>query len=296
MFRSTIVGLVVVVLIAKAATSLRVVLPNSADRTEAVTFRPDHTKNFDIHTGNGAVEFVGQDDAAADIEIASNLHATGHDEESAAAALQAMEVTIEGKETETCRVGWRWKQTPQPDWSGSVNFKIVAPEKVNVACEAQNGTIAVNHLSGTAKLKSRNGKIVSQTSGASLEARTDNGVIDAKYSGPHLALHAQNGTVTADLSHAAAIDGDITTQNGTVNLTVGDHTSCKLSASTVNGRISSPGQKHGWTKRWRKPRSIEEAFGSAVGTLKVGVQNGAIKVRHVASHDDSDADDDESDE
>jgi hypothetical protein len=296
MFRSTIVGLVVVVLIAKAATSLRVVLPNSAERTEVSSFRSEHTKNFDVQAENGTVEIVGQDDAMAKVEITSVLQASAHDEESAAAALEAMEVTIEGKEQETCRVGWKWKSPRHDDWSGSVNFKILAPERVNVTCEAQNGAITVNNLSGTAKLKSQNGKIVSDTSGEALEARADNGVIEAKYSGPHLQLHTQNGTIAADLSHAAAIDGDITTHNGTVNLTVGDHTSCKLVASTVNGRVSTPSQKQSWIKRWRKPRSIEETLGSGGGTLKVSVKNGAIKVRHAKGEDDADSDEDESDD
>jgi hypothetical protein len=293
MIRSTIVGLVVVLLIAKAATGFRIMWSNSVERTESVTFPSKHTKNFEVHADNGTVEIVGQDDASADVEITSVLQASAHDEEAAAAALEAMEVTIEGKGAETCRVGWRWKTPRHIDWSGSVRFKILAPEKVNVNCEAQNGTLSVNNLSGTAKLKSQNGKIVSDTSGESLEARTDNGVIEAKYSGPHLQLHTQNGTIAADLSHAGAVDGDIGTQNGAVTLTVGDHTSCKLSASTVNGRVSSPGQKRSWVKRWRKTRSIQETLGSGGGALKLSVQNGAIKIRHVKGEDDSDSDDDD---
>src|SRR5271168_3345002 len=191
MLRSTVVGLVVVVLIAKAATSLRIVLPNSAERTEVTTYHPEHTKNFDVHAENGTIEIVGQEDASADVEITSVLKASAHDEEAAAAALEAMEVTIDGKGTEICQVGWRWKTPRHDDWSGSVAFKILAPEKVNVKCDAQNGAITITNLSGTTKLKSQNGKIVSDTSGESLEARTDNGVIEAKYSGPHLQLHTQ---------------------------------------------------------------------------------------------------------
>jgi hypothetical protein len=296
MLRSTVVGLVVVVLIAKAATSLRIVLPNSAERTEVTTFHPEHTKNFDVHAENGTIEIVGQEDASADVEITSVLKASAHDEEAAAAALEAMEVTIDGKGTEICLVGWRWKTPRHDDWSGSVAFKILAPEKVNVNCDAQNGAITINNLRGTVKLKSQNGKIASDTSGESLEARTDNGVIEAKYSGPHLQLHTQNGTIAADLSHGAAIDGDITTQNGAVNLTVGDHTSCKLLASTVHGRVTTPSQKQGWMKRLRKQHSVEEKLGTGGGPLKVSVKNGSIKIRHVKNEDNSDSDDDESED
>ena len=104
-------------------------------------------------------------------------------------------------------------------------------------------TLPLATLSGTAKLKSQNGKIVADTSGNSLEARTQNGVIDAKYPGPHVQLHTHNGTISADLSHTRDVDGEVTTQNGAITVTVGDDTSCKLSASTVNGRVLMPSRK-----------------------------------------------------
>jgi hypothetical protein len=297
MVRSAIVGLVAVLLIAKVATGLRFIMPNSVERTETKEFAPQHTKNFEVHAENGSVEIVGQDDASANIEITSVLQASAHDEEAAAAALEAMEVTIEGmepgQEKETCKVGWRWKTPRQIDWSGSVRFKILAPEKVNANCDAQNGPVTVTNLSGTAKLKSQNGKIVAETSGNSLEARTQNGVIEAKYKGPHVQLHTHNGTISADLSHARAVDGEVTTQNGAVALTVGDDTSCKLSASTVNGRVLMPNPKRGWLKRLLKAREVHETLGNGGGTLKVAVQNGVIKVKHVKAGSDSDSSDDD---
>jgi hypothetical protein len=299
MVRSTIVGLVAVLLIAKIATGWRSILPNSAERTETRTFSPEHTKNFEVRADNGSIEFVGENDPKAEIEITSVLQASGLTEETAQAALDDMEVTIEGmepsKEAETCKVGWRWKTTPSPDWSGTVRFKIQAPHKVNVDLEAQNGALNVSNLAGTAKLKSQNGKIVSETSGPSLEARTSNGVIEAKYSGHHVQLHTQNGTVSADLSHAAAIDGEVSTHNGAVTVTVGDDTSCELKASTVHGRVAMPNPKKGWVNRIIKQRSGHATFGKGGGTLKVAVQNGMVKVRHVkADSDSSDDDEDES--
>ena len=298
MLRSTIVGLVAVLLIAKIATSWRVILPNSAERTETRTFSPDHTKNFEVRAENGSIEFVGENDPKSEIEITSILQASGPNEEAATAALDDMEVTIEGmepgKEAETCKVGWRWKTTPSPEWSGSVRFKIQAPHKVNLDFEAQNGALNVTNLAGNAKLKSQNGKITSDTSGPSLEARTANGVIEAKYSGQHLQLHTQNGTVSADLSHAAAIDGEISTHNGAATVTVGDDTSCELKASTVHGRVLMPDSKKGFLKRLMKQRSAHATFGKGGGTLKLAVQNGMVKVRHVKAESDS-SDDDEDD-
>jgi len=300
MLRSTIIGLVAVLLIAKMATGLRSILPNSVERTETKTFSPKFTKNFEVHSDNGSIEVVGQNDPEAEIEITSVLQASAHDEESAAAALDAMEVTIEGMEpgkgAETCKVGWRWKTPPKSDWSGTVRFKIEAPHKVNVTCDAQNGALNVSNVSGTASLKSENGKIVADTSGRSLEARTENGVIDAKYTGPHLQLHAKNGTVTADLSHAASVEGDVTTQNGAVTVTVGDDTSCELKASTVNGRVILPDAKKGWLKRLLRSRSGHATLGKGGGTLKIAVANGVVKVRHVKADSDSSSDDDESDD
>jgi hypothetical protein len=304
MVRSAIVGLVAVLLIAKVATEFKFFVSNSVERTETQNFPPGHTKNFEIKADNGAVEFVGQADSKADIEITSVLQASAHDEESAALALDAMEVVIEGmepgKEKDTCKVGWRWKTPRQIDWSGSVRFKIVAPEKMNVTCEATNGALHVSNVEGTVKLKSENGKISSDTSGPSLEARTSNGVIDTKYRGPHLQLHTQNGTISADLSRTAAIDGDVTTQNGAVTLTVGDDTSCELKASTVNGRVLipaqlMPAQKKGWIKRVLPRHSAHATLGKGGGNLKVAVTNGVVRVKHVKAESESDSDDESDD-
>ena len=124
MLRSTVIGIVVVLLIAKAATSLRVVWPNSVDRTETVEFAP-HSKNFEVRADNGSVEFVGQEDKSANVEVISVLQASAPDDQTARAALDAMEVTIEGKDADTCKIGWRWKSARQADWSGSVRFKEI---------------------------------------------------------------------------------------------------------------------------------------------------------------------------
>jgi hypothetical protein len=162
-----------------------------------------------------------------------------------------------------------------------------------VECDAQNGAVTVTNLSGTARLKSQNGKIVAETSGNSLEARTQNGVIDAKYKGPHVQLHTHNGTISADLSHTRTVEGEVTTQNGAITLSVGDDTSCKLSASTVNGRVLMPNHKKGWLKRLLKSHEAHETLGNGGGTLKVAVQNGVIKVKHVKAGSDSDSSDDD---
>ena len=58
MVRSAIVGLVAVLLIAKVATELRGILPNSVERTETKNFRTDHTKNFEVRADNGEVRYT----------------------------------------------------------------------------------------------------------------------------------------------------------------------------------------------------------------------------------------------
>jgi hypothetical protein len=107
-------------------------------------------------------------------------------------------------------------------------------------------------------------------------------------------LHTQNGTIAADLSHTGAVAGDITIQNGTVALTIGDDTSCKLLATTVNGRVLMAGQKRSWIRRLSRSHSLRETLGNGGGTLKLAVQNGSVKIRHAKA--DSDQDDDDSDD
>jgi DUF4097 and DUF4098 domain-containing protein YvlB len=276
MVRSTIVGLVVVMLVAKAVTGLSSISTSWEEEDRKVSFPSEKTKAFEVTTANGTVDFTGEDDRGKAVEIVAHCKAGASTSERAQEALKAVEVTTEGKETETCRIGWRWSVPRQSDWSANVDFTIRAPKNVNLRVESHNGRIFAKNLVGDAKISTHNGQIHTDTAGQSLDVETDNGEIVARFPGQKIHLHSHNGRISADLSDSHSIEGTIGTQNGLVKVTVGKQTSCELVAKT----------HHGW--RNRKGGKL----GSGGGKLVVTSHNGAVLINDPKHDSSSDNDDD----
>ena len=262
MVRSSIIGLVVVLLVVKAVASLNHISTESDERTKAFTFQPKGTKAYEIETTNGTVEFTGQEDQTKTAELVARLRAWAGTKERALQALDAIDVTTDGQNTESCKIGWRWRTSPEPDWSAVVDFTLRAPKSVNLKVTSRNGRVDVGGLAGEARISTRNGQIDVETTGPVLSADTNNGEIKARFSGQKLHLHTHNGRIAADLSNAHAIEGEIATSNGAVRIQVGKATSCKLVTEAVHGR-----------RNWSSGK-----LGAGGGTLTVSTRNGAVSV------------------
>ena len=262
MLRASVVGIVVVLLVAKVVTGLNNLSTHWEKRTETVTFDAKATKAYEVLTPNGMVEFEGEDDSAKPAEIVALLKAGASTDEGAQRALHAIEVTTDGRETPTCKIGWKWRVTPEPDWSAIVDFTIRAPKSANLKAECHNGRIVVTNLQGDAKLSSHNGRIEADTSGESLDAETDNGEITATFPGRKVNLRSHNGRIAVDLSEGHRVEGNITTHNGVVQVTVGKQTSCELVTKTHHG--------------WRSRRSGK--LGAGGEKLIVTTHNGAVLI------------------
>lgn len=280
MFRSMLVALIVAVLVAKAATGLRTSLSWETEK-DTQTFSADATKSYEVRTDNGAIEFVGQSDSTKKAEIVAIRKARASDEQRAKEALNAIEITIDGKGTETCRIGWRWRRPKEPDWNAAVDFQIHAPKAVDLKAESENGRISVENLAGNAALATKNGTINADTAGHSLDLRTQNGEIRAKCTAQTLKIQSQNGHVTADLSKCGKVEGTISTINGFLEVSVGKDTSCELTASTQNGIVTcrphlKDATEHGRSRK--RPRTISGTLGSGGGRLSLTCVNGAIHI------------------
>lgn len=260
MARSSIIGLVVVLLVVKAVASLNHISTQWEERTKAFTFQPQATKAYELDTPNGTVEFAGQDDQTKAAELVAHLRAGGTTRERALQVLDAIEVTTDGMNTASCKIGWRWRTPPEPDWSAVVDFTLRAPKTVNLKVTTQNGRVQVENLAAEAKISTRNGQIEVQSTGPSLSAETKNGEITARFSGQKLNLHSHNGRIAADLSDARGIEGEIVTGNGMVQVRVGKGTSCELVTKTT----------HGW-RNWTGGK-----LGAGGGKLLASAHNGAV--------------------
>jgi hypothetical protein len=268
MVRSTVIGLVAVLLVVKAVSSLSWIATHWEERTEAISLPAQTTKNFEIVTQNGTIEFAGQDEKLKTAELVAHVKGGANTDEKAQQALDDIEITTEGKDTETCRIGWRWRKQPEADWSSLVDFTLRAPKNVNLKVENHNGRVEVKGLAGNARINTHNGEIETETSGDSLEAKTANGEIDARFSGHKINLQSNNGRIAADLSECHAVEGEIGTHNGLVEITVGKQTSCELTTKTRHGYRNSKGGK----------------IGSGGGKLLASSHNGAVLI-HNGTHD-----------
>ncbi len=264
MVRSTVIGLVAVLLVVKAVSSLSWISTRWEERTEAISLPAHATKNYEITTQNGTIEFAGQDETLKTAELVAHIKGGANTDEKAQQALDDIEITTEGKDTETCRIGWRWRKQPEADWSALVDFTLRAPKNVNLKVESHNGKVEVKGLAGNARINTHNGEIETETSGESLEAKTSNGEIDARFSGHKVNLQSNNGRIAADLSECHAVEGEIGTHNGLVEITVGKQTSCELVTKTRHGFRNSKGGK----------------IGSGGGTLLASSRNGAVLIHN----------------
>lgn len=262
MVRSTVIGLVVVLLVVKAVSSLSWIATRWEERTQTITLPAQATKTFEIVTQNGTVEFAGQDENLKTAELIAHVKGGANTDERAQQALDAIEVTTDGKDTETCRIGWRWRKAQESDWSALVDFTLRAPKSANLRVESHNGKVEVKNLAGNANINTQNGEIETQSSGESLEAKTANGEIDARFSGRKIKLQSNNGRIAADLSGCHAIEGEIGTHNGLVEITFGKETSCELVTKTRHGYRNSRGGK----------------IGSGGGKLLATSHNGAVLI------------------
>lgn len=171
-------------------------------------------------------------------------------------------------------------KSPESDWSASVDFTLRAPKNANLRVESHNGKVEVKNLTGNANINTHNGEIETESSGESLEAKTDNGEIDARFSGRKIKLQGNNGRIAADLSACHAIEGEVGTHNGLVEVTVGKETSCELVTKTRHGYRNSRGGK----------------IGSGGGKLMVSSHNGAVLIHNPKQQADKKADNDDEDE
>lgn len=263
MVRSTVVGLVVVLLVVKAVTSLDLLSSHWEERTQTIDLGRPSAKAYEMVTPNGTVEFAGQDDHAQTVELVARCKAGANSVERAEQALAAIEVTTEGKDAETCRIGWRWRTPQESDWSAIVDFTLRAPQDVNLKVEAQNGRVKVQKLTGNVEVTAHNGQIDTDTSGESLKVEAQNGAITAKFSGHKVNIHSHNGRIKADLSAARAIEGELATHNGLVEIKFGKETSCNLVTDVKNGR--------------RMSRHVR--IGSGGGELVAKSHNGAVIIK-----------------
>jgi hypothetical protein len=100
-----------------------------------------------------------------------------------------------------------------------VSYRVTAPHKIDLALDAQNGSLRVSDIASTMRLNTVNGAIELDAVGGDVRARGENGSLDIALSGKRWA-----GT---------GLDAE--TENGPVDLTLPDGYAAHIEVGTVNG-------------------------------------------------------------
>jgi hypothetical protein len=201
---------------------------------------------------NGGIRVEGQ--ARNDVLILAKVVATAESQARAREIAGAIRInaTLERVEAE----GPRGLQNGQ-GWS--VSYRLAVPRGLNLSLQTTNGGITIQEVDSQVEFKTTNGGVKLIAVGGDVRGRTSNGGVDVDLEGP-----SWNGEGL-----------DVETSNGGVRLSIPEHYSAKLEASTHNGgmNIDYPGAPRG-----SRDRDISVQLGSGGAPIRVRTSNGGIRV------------------
>jgi len=245
--------------------------------TQRISLDASRLSGVDVRAHNGAVRVEGTsvDDAEAFVEY--RIRAGAYTLDGARAALDAVDVFVDGDAEGMAHVGWRWREPRHRSWAVSVSFDVHAPQGCDVKVRTHNGRITTTSLAGDVNLVSHNGSVTVQSTGDRLRAETHNGRIDATFAGRDITLGTHNGRIEANVSGCSVLDGRIATHNGGVRVTVGAQASTVVQAATHRGKINCTVPLEESTVGSHK---LLGRIGDGDGSLKISTFNGGIRIEN----------------
>jgi DUF4097 and DUF4098 domain-containing protein YvlB len=204
-----------------------------------------------VQTTNGGIDVVGQ--ARGDVHVEAKVVATAETQARAREIANAVRInaTIDRVEADGPRTqnreGW------------SVSFRIAVPRALNMSVQTTNGGIRLSELDSKVDFRTTNGGVKLLNLAGDVKGRTTNGGIDVDLEG------------SAWMGEGL----DVETTNGGVRLSLPEHYSATLEATTNNGgmNIDFPG-----APRSPRERDISMRLGSGGAPIRVRTSNGGIRV------------------
>ena len=203
---------------------------------------------------NGGIDARGVD--GSEVRVSARVRTWAATEAAAAALAEEIRVEAAGGTVEAHGPSIRGSR----DRGWSVSYVVAAPRRIDLELGSTNGGLSVRDIDGELSLTTTNGGISLNRVGGSVRARTTNGAIDAELAGERW-----NGDLL-----------DVQTTNGSIDVAVPGTFSADLSASTVNGGISTD---FDLTVRGRISRSISGRIGAGGPPVRLATTNGAIALR-----------------
>jgi len=215
---------------------------------------------------NGNVTVTG-DPQATEVALRAELSVRGYSQSEADANLLLLSL---GKDRDngTLKIYGKYDALQLRSVSPSFTFTLKVPQQVAVILTSHNGDIRANGTRGTVALESHNGDIVADAATCQVRAETHNGEVRID--------------LATDPANPGKLDGEITSHNGNIVVSLAEGISTSLHASTHNGEItaasplSSGRQLQDATK---KPRSLRGRLGDGTGSLTITTHNGDVRLR-----------------
>lgn len=191
-----------------------------------------------------------------DVLVRARVVATAETEDRARQIVSAVRIQPSGDRIEAegptglgRREGWH------------VSYELTVPMQMNLSLKSVNGGLTVRGVEGQIQFTTTNGGVRLTNVNGDVRGRTTNGGVDIQLDG---AMWQGEGL-------------DVQTSNGGVRISVPEHYSARLEASTTNGGLNSdfPVMARG---QGRRPREIEATLGGGGAPIRVRTSNGGVKI------------------
>jgi len=148
--------------------------------------------------------------------------------------------------------------------SWSVSFEIMAPRRVDLSLDTQNGPLEIENVMGRIRLSAQNGPLSIQDAAGDVQARAQNGPLRVGLTGTRW--------------DGAGLDAE--TQNGPLVLEVPDGYNAQLETGTINGPmdIGFPIMVQGRIGMGGR-RRITTTLGTGGATIRAVTTNGPAVIR-----------------
>lgn len=233
------------------------------------------TVGIDVSTNNGKV-VISQDASAGGATVSAEAKLVSED--------RAQRFTINATLTDDGVLVVRpvWPDGERHN-NEKCSFEITAPGLSTVTARTSNGSVRLAGGEGKAYVQTSNGSItITQREGETV-ARTSNGSIKVTDSAGTLDLASSNGAITirgtSPGTAGAPYHWRASTSNGSIQLDLTEPVTCRIRASTSNGKATvSQRSASGESRRLVSATSVDHDLGDGEGEIVLSTSNGSIVV------------------
>ena len=215
---------------------------------------------IDCTSHNGDI-VVNGDPATVEVALRAELSVRGYSQGEADANLLLLSLGkdfADGK----LKIYGKYDSRQLNNMSPCFAFTLKVPQEVALNLESHNGDIRANGTRGTVAFESHNGDIIADATTSQVRAETHNGLVRID--------------LATDLADDGKLDGEITSHNGDIVVSLADGIGTSLTASTHNGSITPPRLLQDAVI---KKRSLRCKIGDGKGSLQITTHNGDVQIR-----------------